>query len=318
MADNEAAPRGDYSITELRGLMAGETPAAAANKETPAEGANAGDGAASTETAPASESEQTTQEGTEDGRERGADGKFKAKEEDGTPAGVQKRIDKAVKAQREAERRAEEAERKLAETQGSRPAGAQQGTETNAQKPAEAKAKPEVKDFDDYDKYLEALTEWNVDQRELKRERERVEKDARDRVEKINRAHQQRVTAAREQHADFDEVVAGAKGINVSQPAIEALVESEHSGELLYSLCSNTDEAKRIAALSPARQVAEIGKLESRFEAPPANAAPAKRQLPKPPANVGGSTGAAKEPELHDSKLSMSEFKKRAATMLRR
>jgi hypothetical protein len=342
LPDTNDAPnsvRGDYSIAELRGLMAGDPKPAAAgeaneSKETPAAEGEKPDA----RTAPDSGTDDTQASG--DGKLRGTDGKFKAKSDgepggDDTaagevPAGVQKRIDKAVRAQRDAERRADEAERKLRD-QGSRPGDGQTPGANNAQAAADAKpnanAKPDVKDFQTYDAYIEALSDWKYEQR---RADERVADQERSRKaaeKEILKQHASRVTKAKESLTDFDDVMAEAKDLPISRDMHNAIVTSDLGPELAYRLAKDPGEVKRIAALPPLRQVAEMGKIEAAIEAEaaaakakaekPADKKPDRKPLPKPAANVGGSGGGAKEPKLEDPDIDMGTFKRIALAGLR-
>lgn len=336
------APRGDYSIAELRGLMRGEEPKPAASAEAPPA---AGDKPA--ESGPVSGTDKAQAAAAADDKtERGTDGKFKAKDgeakqgetkpdgEGEVPAGVQKRIDKAVRAQRDAERRADEAERKLREGQGSRPGDEQppnngQPGAKNAPSAAEAKPKPrpEAKDFDTYDAYMVDLTRWTIAQ-EREADAQKRAQDTRQAADSAAvRSHVERVEAAKKkpEMADFDEVIADAKDLPISRGMHDAIVTSEKGPEIAYQLAKNPDEARRIAALSPVRQIAELGKIEAAIEAkasadqsadkkPPAE----KKPLPKPAANVGGGSGAPKEQRLDDPDIDMGTFRRLARAGLRK
>jgi hypothetical protein len=87
--------------------------------------------------------------------------------------GVQKRIDALTREKHDALRRADEAERKLAESQGSRPA-----TE-NAQtaKPAD-EGKPKLEDCETIEEFQEKLTDWKLDQRDKARAAETQKQQA--------------------------------------------------------------------------------------------------------------------------------------------
>lgn len=325
MPDNAVdAPRGDHSFAELRTMLAGETPAAPAADAPKAEAAPAASGdIPAAEPAPASEP-ATTQDGN-DGQQRGADGKFKpkaaaasAEPDEAVPAGVQKRIDKAVRAQREAERRAAEAEAKLA-NQGSRPGGAQQPA-NNAQ-PAAATPKPDpakpetFKAYGEtYEAYLEALTDWKVDQRRAKDAAEAETQRAADAQRKVLDSHNARVDKAKADKLDWDETMEAGQSVPITRELLDFIRQSEHGPDTAYYLLKNPEEMARVLALAPVLQVAEAGAIaKAQFEAKPASAAtspaPAKKPLPKPAAAIGGSAGA-KQPDLNDPKLSMSEFKR--------
>jgi hypothetical protein len=301
-----AAPRGDYSLAELRSMVTGdEKPAAGSESEAapPAE-VDAGDGDGDQNSSNSDASEADADGKTGEGKARGEDGKFRAKDGDN----VQKRIDKAVKAQREAERERDELKQKLAS--GSQPA------QETAKPAAQSTERPDPQKFETYDAYIEALTEWKSDQREARREQEKQKAVAQRAEQETLTAHNSRVETAREKHADYDEVLATVGKLQISRALHEAIVSSEHGPEVAYRLAKDPDEAKRIAALPPLRQVAEFGRLESLIEKPAAKPAD-KKPLPKPAANVGGGAGA-KSLALDDPDISMSTFKRLASAALKR
>lgn len=246
----------------------------------------------------------------------------KPAEESGTPetkepaeavsANVQKRIDKAVKAQREAERKAADLEQRL-QAQDSTPAK----KEVAATQPAET-GKPQIEKFQTYEEYTEALTDWKLDQREAKRAQADAAKVQQTAFDAKVSAYKDRETALRAKHADYDEKIDGV--VIPDTPARakfhETLLESEAGPDLAYFLASNPEEIKRIASLSPNRAVVELGKLEaslSEAEAAPKSAEP----LPKPPATVGGKSSPS-TPNLNDPNLSMEAFTKLARAQLKR
>ena len=74
---------------------------------------------------------------------------------------------------------------------------------------------------------------------------------------------------------------------------MEALVTDENGAKLAYHLATNLEEAERIAALSPVRQIAEIGKLSDKI-----GAAPAVSRAPRPIKPLGNQAPAtSKKPE---------------------
>jgi hypothetical protein len=311
MEKTEVAARGDYSISELRTMM---TTPAESTTVVPVEG---------TEAAAAEPTESEPASGTDDTQERGADGKFKSPkpesetEENDTP-GVKKRIGKALQKQREAEQRASEAERKLAEFQGSRPA-AESGkpAQPAAEKPND---KPVLKDYETYEAFNEDLVKWTVEQREAEREIKKRAADQQTAQRQLDKAHGDRIAAAKEKYSDWDEKI-GTLTVPISQELHNAIVESELGPEVVYYVANHPEEGDRISKLSPARQIAEFGKLEARIEAAsaPSGTKTEKRPLPRAAANVGGgSSSAGKEPNLSDPNLPMAAFKREVGRRLKR
>lgn len=246
--------------------------------------------AADVETAPATEPEVQTED-----PQRDEAGKFVKKASDDLPTGVQKRIAKeigrATEARREAESLRDAAAQRLKdiESQVTQPVK----TATSASQP------PKMDDFETYDQYTAALTRHeakNAVEEILGAERAKADKAKADTHQATLRTEWQKSEAeARQQYTDYDETVADIDW--PQSPAIEAvssyIMEAQNAG-LLYHLQKNTEDVLRIAAMSPMRAIAELGKIEATLvkpakapvkatvQTPPATA----RTLPKPPAVV--------------------------------
>lgn len=78
-----------------------------------------------------------------------------------------------------------------------------------------------------------------------------------------------RIAHAREVVEDFDEVI-GAADIVVPPHVGIAMQESDMLAELGYHFAKHPEELERLAKLSPARAVVEIGKIESKLQPFPA------------------------------------------------
>jgi hypothetical protein len=319
MADNNEAAevRGDYSIGELRSMLGGET---------------------TKEAVPAAKAESGPNSGTDDksaGKaERGDDGKFKsAKEKEGEGEkkpepeagdGPQKRINKAVAKQREAERRAEQLAREneeLKKGSGKQPEQKKEAPKAEAQ---DAK-KPEAANFTSYEDYVEALTEWKVEQRERAREAKEAERKRAEASESHKKAWEKKVDAVREKHEDYDDVMEEAGSTPISRAMHNAIAESDIGPELAYYLATNTEEAARIAKLNPYQAAKEMGRIEDKLTEAPADKKPAedkkpkaeKKELPKPARTVGGGA-TPKEAKLDDPEMPYLEFKRIAGAHLTR
>jgi hypothetical protein len=148
--------------------------------------------------------------------------------------------------------------------------------------------KPKSSDFDTYDEYLEALTDWKLSQQAKSDERrdasntkdaprvtdkQKLSEDENDSLDDVI----ERGTA---KHDDFMEVVRNPEA-PITVDIIRATVDSDISDDILYFLGKNPQEARRISALSEIGIAREIGKLEARLQSPPAP--PQKRVTQAPP-----------------------------------
>lgn len=177
--------------------------------------------------------------------------------------GLSKRFSELTQARREAEARAERAEREAAQLREQAQAKAKEGGESE----------PSIDQFDDYAEYVRAVSRWearqaaNAAQNEAMEARQRAA--AEERKARITAEYQAKADLAREKFPDFD-AVAYRQDVPVSQVMVEAIMESDLGAELQYFWGQNPDEAARIAVLSPQAALLAIGRLEARIASQPA------------------------------------------------
>lgn len=165
-----------------------------------------------------------------------------------------------------------------------------------------ANDKPRLENFPTLEAYQEALTDWNITQREARREAQAAQKAAEEAEQKIQADWQSKQKAARKAHPDYDEVIeatAAPEGPGV-MAARQAMLEDEAGAEILYHLATNPKEMKRIASLPPIAAVREIGRLSAALSptTPPVNG----RRItaaPKPPPPASRPAQAASD-SIHD------------------
>lgn len=200
--------------------------------------------------------------------------------------GFQRRIDKLTREKRELEARIAALEAKLAGGTGKTPAG----EDHEPTPPGEAPGKPKPEDFDTYEAYTEALTDWKLEQRERERARQEAER-------RVFERWLQRIEAARQAHPDFDEVVDSDTPVSAAMQ--QAILESDLGAEIAYWLGKHRAEAERISQLPPIAAIREIGRIEaslSQAEPSPKPKAPITR-APKPVTPVsGGKAGGVSDP----------------------
>lgn len=241
-------------------------------------------------TAPTAESAPATQPGAEkpDGLEEQAgaspEGETTAAKEgeqkSGTPKGVQKRLDELTRQRSEAQRVNE------------RLLGILEQTLTKGKAPeVDLPAGPPRRDqFETYEAYLEARTDFQVAQsvKTIEHKAERSRQEAA--VAAVTQGWQTKVDGEAAKDDEFagyiDEV-----GTKISLPAGRAVMESDLGVEIVRHLGQNPAERDRIAALSPVAQVREIGKIEARLEAKKAEPARQASKAPPPIETVGGGKG---------------------------
>lgn len=122
------------------------------------------------------------------------------------------------------------------------------------------------------DEYFDKLTDWKLEQRDSRQKASANQEQARSMSEKTEKIYAEAEKLSGMDRDDLDEVVG-----KFTPVIAQALVESDVSAKLLTHMASHPEDLQRIAALSPARQAAEIGKLETRLTTsakPPRTPAP--------------------------------------------
>jgi hypothetical protein len=183
---------------------------------------------------------------------------------------VQKRLAKESRRfEREANERAQLMARALA---------AERQLEVTQPKPQAAPdGKPNLSQFQDYESYTEALTDWKTNQaieRRFANENQRLLQFQEQQLNaKRAEALRPKIDEAISKYDDWAEV---ATTFAMPQMMEEAVLESPLVAEVAYFLGQNPNEVNRIARLSPAAQVREIAKIETKLSAPvtPTNAPP--------------------------------------------
>lgn len=238
----------DLTTEEMNKEMDGETPPTA----TPGEGEPGQEPEPLEEEAPKSENDDKP---TDDKSGELEDNPRAGKE--GTPKGVQKRIDRAVKKQGAAESdrdyqkgRADALEEELAKVK------------------TVSKPKPVIDDFEDIDEFTDALADWKVEEKETKKERELADVKVDPKLDPEREEQRERfsdgVDDAREKYEDYDNV-ALTDDFPCTTDMTDAILSSENGAELLYQLGKNPKEARRISKLSKTAQAREIGRLEGKL-----------------------------------------------------
>lgn len=221
--------------------------------------------------------------------------------------GIQKRIDKLSK------RAAEEAREKefwKAEALKAKQSGEPKEEVEPPKAAFQATGKPVQDDFESFDDYLEALTDWKADQREQAREAKIRETQVKSEFENRVQTYRGKVKDFEKSHPDFRELVEEVGDMQLSPVLMDAILENEP--EFHYELVKNIKELERINGLSAIQAAREIGKIEARIAS--AKSKPEEKKIttkaPTPIKTVGtGSTGGARK-SIFDPDLSQAEYER--------
>ena len=192
-----------------------------------------------------------------------------------------------AKAEAKAERRALKAYRETLE----KFAPLQQQPKAEVQ-PADT-GRPTREQFENVDDYVEAMADWKLGQRDQQARQQQQAQQAQTLAAKTENFYSEAEKIPGFDREAFDE-------LPLTRHIAEALIESEAPAKLMAHMAANPEEVARIASLSPARQAAEIGKLETKLaSAPKVSNAPA-------PIKPIGTRGSATNSD--PSKMSMEEY----------
>lgn len=258
-----------------------------------------------------SETEETeASEATEESEEQ-EDSEESVEEKPKKKGGFQRRIDKlnAKAAAKDAE--IERLKSLLSEKNGEKP--------VEQEKPVKAEGKPSADDFETHAEYVEALTDWKLEQREKEAKEKAEQMRAKSEAETVMKSHSERVAQFSEKHEDFHEVLEGVDDIAPSLVLLQLIVSSDNGPELMYELAKNREEYERINKLSPIAVARELGKLESKLAAPASEQKQEQKKLtkaPKPlePVSKAAKTASTKSPDS----MNYEEFKKWREEQLKR
>ncbi len=150
--------------------------------------------------------------------------------------------------------------------------------------------KPELKNFPDYESWVEAVADWRADQKieaRIKAESERHRAQSERAQSEERRAYfQERVVdRGNSLYEDFEDV-ALSPDLPMTEQMVETMAESEHGAVVAYFLGQHPAEAARIAKLSKPAQVREVDKLIATLTKP---AEPTKAPEPIKPNKGDGS-----------------------------
>jgi hypothetical protein len=186
-----------------------------------------------------------------------------------------KYINKLTARAKSAEERAAKLEAELAEARKARPTDTVDNKDS--EKPADQDNKgaetadPEPKQddpkFKTYEDWIKAQARWEV--RQERREEEQKQQKAAQEAEskRVVTSYNAEVTKFKAETPDWDEVVGGST-VQIQVGVQNALMEMARP-DVVYFIASHPETAKELWAMSPARAIAEVGRIASKLEAPP-------------------------------------------------
>lgn len=202
---------------------------------------------------------------------------------------TQAELDKIIqsekaKAEAKAERRAMKAYKETLERLIPQPQQPQQ---------APTDTRPTQTQYANVDDYVEAMADWKLSQRDQVQQRAQAQERNQSITSKTEAIYSEAAKLPGFDRDVFDE-------LPLTPHIAAALVDSDAPAKVMAYMASNPDEVTRIASLSPARQSAEIGKLEAKLAS-----APKVSNAPAPLKPVGARGNASNSDPAH---MSMEEY----------
>ena len=223
----------------------------------------------------------------------------------------QKRVDKLTRRSSELQ---ETVERLQAELNGlkSRPADVPAAKQGPAGKPL-----PDDPRFSTYEDYVEALTDWKMDQKIAADAKAKAEATEKEHATNALSEYNKQLEATRAAHADFEDVVESIASGNVQIPdgLQPAIIESGNGPEIVYYLGKHPEVARQLCEMSLPAAAVEIGRISVKLPASRGGASTAKPKsaatTAPTPINPVGARGSAQPTPL--DKAPYREFLRRTA-----
>jgi hypothetical protein len=174
-------------------------------------------------------------------------------------SGYQRRIDKL-----NARHKAAQDELEYWKSQALKTGQAEPKQEQKVDRKADGKPNPES--FETHSEYVEALTDWKLDQKEASRRAEEEKSKVLSEQEKLYKAHLEREKSFIDKTDDYADVLEDVNYLQDATPALQQLIVSSDNGpEIMYELAKNKAEYERINKLPPLALARELGRLESKI-----------------------------------------------------
>ena len=180
----------------------------------------------------------------------------------------------------------------------------------------EGEGKPSPDQFDTHADYVEALTDWKLEQRELKKQAEAKAQEMKSSYEKTRSSYMDKLNEFKKAQPDFDEVINDfieERGNLMLSPAVEeSILESDIGPAVFYELVKNPELLERINGLGVVAASKEIGKIEKRLEMASESSKEEKQlksKAPPPISPVSSKSGSVKR-SIFDKDLPFAEYEK--------
>ncbi len=191
-------------------------------------------------------------------------------------------------------------------------ANSEEPTNIKQTAPVTQAGKPQPDSFDTHEDYIDALTDWKIDQRESAKTAKAREEQAKTEYQKQIETFQAKVKDFSKATEDFDDVIESVDDIPLKMHVQEAILDSEYGPQIMYALAKDRKELERINGLSIVAAAKAIGAIEAKLPKADDSSKEQPKKSTKAPAPikpVGGSTGGLKK-SIYDPDLSQAEYER--------
>ena len=157
--------------------------------------------------------------------------------------------------------------------------------------------KPKIDDFETYEEFYEAFTDWKFEDKLSKAEQAKKEESIRKERDSLNTSYKSKVEEFKKVTPDFQEAIDDYDGPwngNIQQ----ALLESDLGPQVSYYLAKNPDEADKLEGMNLIQTNKFIAKIEAKLESQTSDAPVVKTTKAPPPIRTigNGSATSTKDP----------------------
>lgn len=163
--------------------------------------------------------------------------------------------------------------------------------------------RPDPNKYDDPDEYSSDLAAYKFKRSQADDLRESAQAAQQSAQQALQAAYNERLMDFAAETPDFH-TVAMNPALQITPVMAEQIMDSDLGPQVQYYLGTNPREAARIAALSPAQQIREIGRLEARVSSP------APRRVTQAPAPIKPVAGNSKPRLSYSDDMSMEDYAK--------
>lgn len=257
----------------------------------------------------ATEGDELSNEENEDKEELEASETETSEEKPKKKSGFKRRIDKLNKRVSDIEQEKEYWRQEALRVQQNSKGATQDDKNKPVEKSTDPK-RPKADDFTSHDEFVEALTDWKMDQRDSAKEQKQKEAAIKSEFQTKQQKYAELADKFKESHDDWDDVVK-AHGVTVTLPVQEAIIDSEIGPDVYYALAKEPKELARICALPPIQAAKEIGKIEARLSTKTSETSQRKlTSTAPPPVSAVKARGTALTKSIFDKNITQSEYEK--------